>query len=451
MRESSENSLENLIDTDEQNKENITSTLNINEIITEKESNSNNEIINKKRLLKNKRIKDFKKLNEKIIEFLKSDEQDEILSVYQPGEEITKKVIKPNISKNLKIFMFRIFIPVFTIINLIGVFETLAIFRIFSNVLKNSISHYFHSIRKSPGEIEKFSIVDFNKNYNFYALFYEDTKKEPYDFDVIKITGFIGGALLIWKGLRIASLTFFILNIVVILMIRFLFVFTNYNEYYNTYSEIQIFWLIISWIMLLIGVGASALLFQKMVIDKTFKYKEHLEKLEERNNNELEKKTIFKWKISETVNDSNKNDFDLIDNNNQTINNSIEKNEEKKIYLNNERIVLNQEEEKNFENKLFITINDTKEINLIDEENEKNKKHQIDIKKSFEKVPKIIYSQTMVGNDFTNKKNSRGKTMNKKKEINTEKKPEKKKKQIPYFFYFLCRNNFGILFKICNQ
>jgi hypothetical protein len=73
--------------------------------------------------------------------------------------------------------MFYVISPLFVIINLIGIFESITIMKIIFQILKNSIIIYINSFLRD-NEAKTFSINDFNNKYNFYHLFFEDTRKE---------------------------------------------------------------------------------------------------------------------------------------------------------------------------------------------------------------------------------------------------------------------------------
>ena len=80
--------------------------------------------------------------------------------------------------------MFYVISPLFGIINLIGIFESITMMNTIFQILKNSVIIYANSFLKDY-EPKTFSINDFNSKYNFYHIFFEDTKKESFDFNLM--------------------------------------------------------------------------------------------------------------------------------------------------------------------------------------------------------------------------------------------------------------------------
>jgi len=58
------------------------------------------------------------------------------------------------------------------------------------------------------------------------------------------------------------------------------FSFFNYNSKDNTYSIFQILYLLLCWLILFVGVGASALLSQQIILDSNIKYTKYQKKSE---------------------------------------------------------------------------------------------------------------------------------------------------------------------------
>ena len=128
----------------------------------------------------NKEKKDLLKIFRRLEEDLESDELETLSQIYGQylnNEDITKRNIKPETTRCSLIFMFYVISPLFVIINLIGIFESITIMKIIFQILKNSIIIYINSFLRD-NEAKTFSINDFNNKYNFYHLFFEDTRKE---------------------------------------------------------------------------------------------------------------------------------------------------------------------------------------------------------------------------------------------------------------------------------
>ena len=120
-------------------------------------------------------------------------------------EQLTKKIIKPNTTRSKILFMNYLVLPLFNIFYLIAVLQFLNMTSTLYKVVKKSFGTIWYSSEKEPEEIKKFSIEDFNKNYNFFNMFFEDTRKNIFDFNFIKVTAFIGTCLFQKVGFRISS------------------------------------------------------------------------------------------------------------------------------------------------------------------------------------------------------------------------------------------------------
>ena len=240
---------------------------------------------------------DKKEKNEllKIINRLKSDLDSEkydslgqIYEQYLNNEDITKRNIKPSTTRSALIFMYYIISPLFSIINLIGIFESISIMKIIFQIIKNAVVNYYIALMNEEENITKFSINDFNEQYNFYNLFFEDTKMETFDFNLMMLSAFLGDILLKSRGFRISISVFAFLILGAIFLILN-FSFYEYEIPYNDYTIFQMLFLLLSWLLLFIGVGASALLSQKIIIDSNNKYDDYKNKLNKESRKEWEK------------------------------------------------------------------------------------------------------------------------------------------------------------------
>ena len=117
---------------------------------------------------------DKKEKNEllKILNRLKSDLDSEkydslgqIYEQYLNNEDITKRNIKPSTTRSALIFMYYIISPLFSIINLIGIFESISIMKIIFQIIKNAVVNYYIALMNEEEDITKFSVNDFNEQF----------------------------------------------------------------------------------------------------------------------------------------------------------------------------------------------------------------------------------------------------------------------------------------------
>ena len=251
-----------------------------NEKVKDKVDNETKELISKEE-------KEEKKSLVEIIDRLKEDldseeyeNLDQIYEQYLNNEDISKKSIKPGTSRKALIIMFYIIAPLFSIINLLGVFQSISIMKIIFEIIKNAAYNYYISITTDAKDIEKYSINLFRENYEFYHMLDNDTKKESFDFNLMMLIAFLGDILLKSRGFRVSVSVFAVFNIISMFLILN-FSFDDYNHEYNTYSLFQFIYLLICWLLLFVGVGASALLSQQIIVDSNYKYEKYIVKLNE--------------------------------------------------------------------------------------------------------------------------------------------------------------------------
>ena len=109
------------------------------------------------------------------------------------------------------------------------------------------------------------------KKFNFYKKLFENSKNQSIDFNVLLMTGVLGNFLLTSTGFRISSLIFMAINCIsLLLLLNF-----NFEVFKNSYSFLSVLYICICWFLLFIGVGASAILPQQILIDKYRKYKQY--------------------------------------------------------------------------------------------------------------------------------------------------------------------------------
>ena len=248
------------------------------------------ELENDIKQLKEKYIpKKFKVIIKELRNKLNSISEEERHKIYEKYENINeKKKIAEGTKRRTLCFCFNFISIIFRIINLIVIFEGITMVNIIFKILLNSIIEYLTSIRKDIQEITKFSIDDYNKNYNFFYMFFEDIKNEAFDFDLMMFTAFLGDLAYKSYGYFCSSLTYFLIIAGSIAGIS-CFPFKDYNIEDNTYSFIKILLIFLSSLVLYIGVGASALLSQQVIVDSNNSYNDYYDKLDEKTRQNKEK------------------------------------------------------------------------------------------------------------------------------------------------------------------
>lgn len=108
--------------------------------------------------------------------------------------------------------------------------------------------------------------------YEFYDYFHNSSLTETIDFNLMMITGLIGDSLLKCIGFGWTSFVLSFFNFGAIFWI-FSFKFEFSEEGIFDYGVIKMISLSSIYIMLLIGIGGSALLSQKIIVDALNKYK----------------------------------------------------------------------------------------------------------------------------------------------------------------------------------
>ena len=318
-------------------------------------------------------------------------EEDTLEETYEPflnNEDMTKRIIKYGTGRCSLIFMFYIVSPLFGVINLIAVFENLLMMKILLQVLQNAFIAFYNSWFKKAENIDRYSIYDFNMNYNYYYMFFEDAKKDSFDFNLMVFTAFIGDLLLQSRGFRVSTFVFALINAGSFFLILS-FSFFNYDLDYNTYSFFRILYLLLAYISLLIGAGASALLSQQIIIDSNYKYNDYVKLMNEETLELIEERR--KEKEAERI---KKGEQKL-----KMINEIITfKNEDMKEESENKNILNEIEGEKN------IQINVIKDSH--EEENNFPLKNTKSEEISFSKTEKIFFTGNNEVNDNKNKDNN---------------------------------------------
>ena len=421
----------------------------------------------KKKLL----IEEMKELNKekksliRIINRLKRDLDSkdfitlgEIYEQYLNNEDMTKRKIKDETTRKSLCAMFYFVSPLFCIINLMGVFQSISILKIIAEILKNSIKNYFKSLFK-PFQIESFSINDYIKEYEYYSMLNNDTKKETFDFSLTMFMAFLGDAFLKAKGFRISFSVLAVLNIGAMVLISN-FSFEDYDHDENTYSLFKMLYILLIWLLLFIGVGASALLSQQIIIDSNYKYDEYIEEINKKSKEKfkkikikMKKKKQGKGKHKEIQGSDYKEelnfvkDFELFP-------------EEKEQKESDDQIKTDEQKEKEIKNDEHDKLTVNPEISLeFNEDNDKYKikkkyTQEINIKtiaKDFYDIKNkdeyLIRSGTLTTSNVILDENEIEKRIHKKKSIKEDNKKKKKKDSFNSFFMVCITTILGYFLK----
>ena len=235
----------------------------------------------------------------------KDESINDVYNQFLNNEDITKRNIKENINDCLLHFMFFFISPVLGIINLIGIFQIISVMKTVNEILFNSLKYYFIEDKeeKNPDFYEK--------KFNFFKIFFKKSENQSIDFNLMMFTAFIGNLLLISRGFRISSFVFMIINCFsLFLLLKF-----DFEAFRDEYDFFSILYLALCYILLLIGVGASALLSQQILVDSHQKYKQYIFKNKkiELKNEEKKKEMKSKSNNEGSINQNDYEEEDIID------------------------------------------------------------------------------------------------------------------------------------------
>ena len=144
---------------------------------------------------------------------LNNNDEESINDVYSEflnNEDVIKKEIDQNTGNCCLCIMFYILSPLFSLINLIAIFQSIHVLNTLYEIIVNSIYYYISSLRNEKQE--PFSIEKFNETYYFYNRLLTRTLSESFDFNLMMLMAFLGDALLKAKGL---TFTIIILGVIV--------------------------------------------------------------------------------------------------------------------------------------------------------------------------------------------------------------------------------------------
>ena len=197
----------------------------------------------------------------------------EIYKKYLVDYKLTQKEI-PEESDNCSLTYVIYFItPLFGIIFLIGIFQLISLKNALFDLVIESGKSYYKCNYKSN------CIISFNNKtdnvFQFYDYFFNSTMKESIDFNLMMITGGFGDCFIKSKGFRKSNFYLFIITLVGILWL-YSFDFNFEIENVFNYKFIKIICIFLCYLIILIGVGGSALLSHTISIEYYLKYKNYI-------------------------------------------------------------------------------------------------------------------------------------------------------------------------------
>ena len=354
----------------------------INENDTQSDKNANNTRTSSDNSIydleeKQNLISVFKKLEDVLNKAdNKPNSIDEIYeSLYLDNEYLTNTHLRKNINKHFLRFIFFIEGPIYGIVFLTGIFEIKSVMNALFEVIKESSINYFKCKFGSNCNITLRD--DGTSVYDFYNFFYSYTKNETIDFNLMMMTGFIGSIFLNWIGFRISSGILSLFNFGSIFwLLNFDFNFSTKGEF--DYDILKILNLVFIYILLLIGIGSSALLSHQILIDSHLKYKFY-----------IIKRILDKYKPSFLLDEEEENELDDSINSNKDNNFTEIKNQKKTAILIKStktpkipKTKFLEDKEKNeiLPTKTFYLKKTSKDI-LIEEEKKEQKRREEKLKK----------------------------------------------------------------------
>ena len=211
----------------------------------------------------------------------------EIYEKYLGNKFITKNHIKKDIGDCLLKFILFVIGPIFGIIFLIGIFQMKSLMKALGDLISTSFSDYYHCyFLNSNCNVTSFN--NENSVYDFYDYYYNVSKNETIDFNLMILTGFVGSLLLGWVGFRFSVFILSAFNFGSIVWLL--------NLDFEFKAEVVFILKILNfcfiYVLLLIGIGGSALLSHQILIESHLKYKKYLKdkREEEERAKEEEKK-----------------------------------------------------------------------------------------------------------------------------------------------------------------
>jgi len=212
-REQNNNNIDNIEEIEEQTEEQTEKKKNNNEDENNKLKDTNERQSSSFDMRKKKALKDnFERLKNNLEkEENKNKSIEEIYQEYINNEDAKRNNIRNSFVKNYdKVCGYKccfhilyFLIIVFTIINMIGIFQILSIMNIFFDVVKKAFKCYFNF----QDEDENYEFI------NFYGYYIKESIDEDIDFDITTTMSFLGLILLNYSGFIVSSFVFSAINI----------------------------------------------------------------------------------------------------------------------------------------------------------------------------------------------------------------------------------------------
>ena len=195
-------------------------------------------------------------------------------------------------------FTFCILLPLFAIVNLVGIFQILSIQKILCKAFQKGVK-IFLGFEKEDENYEF---------YNFYGYYIKESLDEDFDFNLMNIMNCIGFLLFEYIGFYWSSIIFLGINVVsLFLAMNF---FNKYREPNEKYDIMELSNLFTSNLLLFIGAGATTLFSQTILIDSFYKYGQFLrmrrKEMEDKKQKELEELQIKKKQQIKKVSENEK-------------------------------------------------------------------------------------------------------------------------------------------------
>ena len=425
-----------LLNGEKEEKDNL-ANLKVGEDVPLKEDKNDKQITKEEKDEKNS-LKNILKSLYKNLDRNEKESINDVYGEYLNNEDITKRYVD-NTGECCLCIMFYILSPLFSMINLIAIFQSIYIMSTLSEIILNTIPYFIKSLRNAPQP--QFSIEDFNENYNFYDILMTRTLNEPFDFNLMLFMAFLGDALLKAKGLTFTLGIFCLLINGIAFILLYVFDFKDYDKEYNSFAFFDILYLIFCYVLLFIGVGSSALLSQQIIVESNVKYNEYLVIRKE----EREKKLKEKEENKKDIKEKRKKEEEEMKTKND--------NGDKKVIIELKDDLIDKEEKKesNEDEAVKIELKEDEEKDLIKEESNPEKAGEKinetetskSVKFEFFSDEEIINSAN-IEKEKPNVKLERLKTRKKKK-----KKKKKEKKSEPRKIKTKGKKRFDSFFEIC--
>ena len=202
------------------------------------------------------------------------------------NELADKKFIEEKEIGCFKFILLTSFFIGFNFVYLTPIFSMKSIKSSLEIVILNCIEEFFTDKIEEPDSL-----------FNFYEIFFHNSKILTFNFDLIMIMNFLGNRMLYSWGFTITSLIFIVINCVFFILL-YNFNFIEYNEN-NKYSILKFLYLIGLYILIFIGLGSSSLLANSIIAEFFKKLVNKNEKENDSNDNYIEHQN----EINESNND----------------------------------------------------------------------------------------------------------------------------------------------------